>query len=175
MAIYKLFSEQDTFIRSQYPSQNNGRDEVLEISNINGISVLSSAQGDLPAVNRSLIQFKNASISDIVTNTIATSSYDVNLRLYLATAGNLPLDYTVEAYPISQSWIMGTGKVDDEPKTDNGCSWTFTGASGSNPWKTSGFANYVTASFSGSGTGGGTWYTGSTGTFDGVLLSTKSI
>ena len=174
MAIYKLFSEQDTFIRSQYPSQNNGRDEVLEISNINGISVLSSAQGDLPAVNRSLIQFKNASISDIVTNTIATSSYDVNLRLYLATAGNLPLDYTVEAYPISQSWIMGTGKVDDEPKTDNGCSWTFTGASGSNPWKTSGFANYVTASFSGSGTGGGTWYTGSTGTFDGVLLSTKS-
>ena len=38
MAIYKLFSEQDTFIRSQYPAQNNGRDEVLEISNINGIN-----------------------------------------------------------------------------------------------------------------------------------------
>ena len=33
MAVYKLFSEQDTFLRSQFPAQNTGRDEILEISN----------------------------------------------------------------------------------------------------------------------------------------------
>ena len=173
MAVYKLFSEQDAFIRSQFPAQNTGRDEVLEISNINGINQLSSAQGDLPAVNRALIQFNNASLNDIITNTVTTSSYDVNLRLYLANAGNLPLDYTIEAFPISQSWNMGTGRIADDPKTDDGCSWTFAGESGSNRWTTTGFADYVTASF-GSTSGGSTWYTGSISTFDTVLLSTKS-
>ena len=173
MAVYKLFSEQDAFLRSQYPAQNTGRDEVLEISNINGINQLSSAQGDLPAVNRALIQFKNANINDIVTNTIGSTAYKTNLRLYLANAGNLPLDYTIEAFPVSQSWDMGTGRIADDPKTDDGCSWTFAGESGSNRWATTGFADYVTASF-GSETGGSTWYTGSTGTFGGVLLSPKS-
>ena len=173
MAVYKLFSEQDAFLRSQFPSQNTGRDEILEISNINGINQLSSAQGDLPAVNRALIQFKNANINDIVTNTIGSTAYKTNLRLYLANAGNLPLDYTIEAFPISQSWDMGTGRVADDPKTDDGCSWTFAEESGSNRWTTTGFADYVTASF-GSEIGGSTWYTGSTGTFGGVLLSTKS-
>ena len=173
MAVYKLFSEQDAFIRSQYPAQNTGRDEVLEISNINGINQLSSAQGDLPAVNRALIQFDNSDLNNIITNTVATSSYQVSLRLYLANAGNLPLDYTIQAYPISQSWDMGTGRVADDPKTDNGCSWTFAGESGSNRWTTTGFSNYVTASF-GSTVGGSTWYTGSTETFEGDLLDPES-
>jgi len=173
MAVYKLFSEQDAFIRSQYPAQNTGRDEVLEISNINGINQLSSAQGDLPAVNRALIQFDNSDLNNIITNTVATSSYQVSLRLYLANAGNLPLDYTIQAYPVSQSWDMGTGRVADDPKTDNGCSWTFAGESGSNRWTTTGFSNYVTASF-GSTVGGSTWYTGSTETFEGDLLDPES-
>ena len=173
MAVYKLFSEQDAFIRSQYPAQNTGRDEVLEISNINGINQLSSAQGDLPAVNRALIQFDNSDLNNIITNTVATSSYQVSLRLYLANAGNLPLDYTIQAYPISQSWDMGTGRIADDPKTDNGCSWTFAGESGSNRWTTTGFSNYVTASF-GSTVGGSTWYTGSTETFEGDLLDPES-
>ena len=143
MAVYKLFSEQDAFIRSQYPAQNTGRDEILEISNINGINQLSSAEGDLPAVNRALIQFDNSDLNNIITNTVATSSYQVSLRLYLANAGNLPLDYTIQAYPVSQSWDMGTGRVADDPKTDDGCSWTFAGESGSNRWTTTGFADYV--------------------------------
>ena len=173
MAVYKLFSEQDAFIRSQYPAQNTGRDEILEISNINGINQLSSAQGDLPAVNRALIQFDNSDLNNIITNTVATSSYQVSLRLYLANAGNLPLDYTIQAYPVSQSWDMGTGRIADDPKTDNGCSWTFAGESGSNRWTTTGFSNYVTASF-GSTVGGSTWYTGSTETFEGDLLDPES-
>ena len=34
MAVYKLFSEKDATILSQYPAQNTGRDEILDISNV---------------------------------------------------------------------------------------------------------------------------------------------
>jgi hypothetical protein len=69
MAVYKIFPEKDTFILSQYPAQNTGRDEILEVANYNGINVLSSAQGDLPAVTRALIQFKTSDINNVVNNT----------------------------------------------------------------------------------------------------------
>ena len=138
MAIYKIFPEKDSFILSQYPSQNTGRDEILEVSNYNGINVLSSAQGDLPAVTRALIQFKTADINNVINNTISGSAFQSKFNLYLASAENAPLDYTLEVYPISGAWDMGTGKVNDNPKTQNGCSWGWRGESGSNAWTTAG-------------------------------------
>ena len=50
----------------------------------------------------------------------------------------MPLDYTIEAYPVTQSWDMGTGKVSDSPKTTNGVSWTWRTESGSGAWATEG-------------------------------------
>jgi hypothetical protein len=138
MAVYKIFPEKDAFILSQYPSQNTGRDEVLEISNLNGINIDSSAAGDLPAVKRSLIQFSTTDISNVITNKIGDASFQSNLNLYLATAGNLPLDYTIEAYPVTQSWNMGTGRSGDSPKTEDGVSWTWRLESGSGAWATEG-------------------------------------
>jgi hypothetical protein len=161
MAVYKLFSEKDTTILSQYPAQNTGRDEILDISNYNGININSSAAGDLPAVARSLVQFKQSTIDDIVDNTIGSSNYQANLKLYLANAENAPLEYEIYAYPISGTWDMGTGRTSDVPKTEDGCSWGFRGTSGSNAWTASAFTNFVTASY-GSAIGGGNWYTGST-------------
>ncbi len=147
MAVYKIFPEKDAFILSQYPAQNTGRDEVLEVSNYNGINVLSSAQGDLPAVTRALIQFKTADINNVVNNIITGSAFQSKFNLYLASAENAPLDYTLEVYPISGAWDMGTGKVSDSPKTTNGCSWGWRGESGSNAWTTA----------------GGDWYTDKSG------------
>ena len=147
MAVYKIFPEKDAFILSQYPAQNTGRDEVLEVSNYNGINVLSSAQGDLPAVTRALIQFKTADINNVVNNIITGSAFQSKFNLYLASAENAPLDYTLEVYPISGAWDMGTGKVNDVPKTTNGCSWGWRGESGSNAWTTA----------------GGDWYTDKSG------------
>ena len=138
MAVYKIFPEKDAFILSQYPAQNTGRDEVLEVSNENGINVDSSAGGDLPAVKRSLIQFNSTDINDVISNKIGDASFQSNLNLYLATAGNLPLNYTIEAYPVTQSWNMGTGRVGDSPKTENGVSWTWRQESGSGAWATEG-------------------------------------
>jgi hypothetical protein len=138
MAVYKIFPEKDTFILSQYPAQNTGRDEILEVANYNGINVLSSAQGDLPAVNRALIQFKTSDINNVVNNIITGSAFQSKLNLYLASAGNAPLNYMIEAYAISGSWNMGTGKVSDVPKTEDGCSWAWREKSGSAAWTTAG-------------------------------------
>ena len=46
MAVYKLFSEKDATILSQYPAQKTGRDEILDNSNFNGINIKSSSAGD---------------------------------------------------------------------------------------------------------------------------------
>ena len=143
MAVYKIFPEKDAFILSQYPAQNTGRDEVLEVSNYNGINVLSSAQGDLPAVTRALIQFKTADINNVVNNIITGSAFQSKFNLYLASAENAPLDYTLEVYPISGAWDMGTGKVSDIPKTEDGCSWGWRGESGSNAWTAAGGDFYL--------------------------------
>ena len=138
MAVYKIFPEKDTFILSKYPAQNTGLDEILDISNYNGINQLSSAQGDLPAVTRALIQFKTTNINDVVNNKISGSAFATNLKLYLANAENAPLNYTLESHPISGAWDMGTGRVSDDPKTQDGCSWGWRGESGSNAWTTAG-------------------------------------
>jgi hypothetical protein len=138
MAVYKIFPEKDAFILSQYPAQNTGRDEVLEVSNLNGINVDSSAAGDLPAVKRSLIQFNSTDISNVITNKIGDAAFQSNLNLYLANAGNLPLDYTIEAYPVTQSWNMGRGKVSDSPMTTDGVSWSWRLESGSGAWAAEG-------------------------------------
>ena len=161
MAVYKLFSEKDTTILSQYPAQNTGRDEILDISNYNGLNINSSAAGDLPAVARSLVQFKQSTIDDIINDTIGSSNYQANLKLFLANAENAPLNYEIYAYPVSGAWDMGTGRTSDSPKTEDGCCWGFRGASGSNAWTASAFTNFVTASYN-VAVGGGNWYTGST-------------
>ena len=138
MAVYKIFPEKDAFISSHNPAQNTGRDEVLEVSNTNAINLNTSAQGDVPAVKRALIQYKTTDISDVITNKIGDAAFQSNLSIYLANATVSPLNYTLEAYPISGAWDMGTGRVSDIPQTTNGCSWGWRGESGSNSWTTDG-------------------------------------
>lgn len=163
MAIYKLFPDKDATIVSNFPAQNQGRDEVLEIGTYNGTSSFaSSAQGTLPAYSRALIKFNSEEISNILTNKVGNNDFSASLRLYLAEAEGIPLDYSIFCAAVSQSWVMGTGRSHDLPQSTNGVSWRFTFASGSFPWATSGYEPFVTASFSSSIAGGGTWYYGGT-------------
>tara|TARA_Y100000361_G_C11156090_1_gene344211 strand:+ start:924 stop:2336 length:1413 start_codon:yes stop_codon:yes gene_type:complete len=91
---------------------------------------------------------------------IANLDYSSCLRLNAAVVSGLSQDATVEVYPVSGSWNMGTGKYYNNPQTQNGCSWKFKLSQGEGPWLTSGFAGgtYSTASFSSSLEGGGNWY-----------------
>ena len=149
MAIYKLFPTKDTTIYSRYPAKNTGLDSIIETS--------TDADAKL---SRYLIQFSQDEIDSLIDDKIGTSSMQVNLKTYIATIENLNTDTTVEVFPVSGSWNMGTGHYNDTPKTDNGCSWVFKSYSGSNAWLTSGWAAYSTGSY-GDVEGGGTWYTGS--------------
>jgi hypothetical protein len=152
MAVYKLFPEKDSSIYSEFPTMNTGLDEILEASTFyNSIS---------PEVSRYLIKFSQTEIDDILDNKVGTSTFQANLRNYIANITGLNSDTTLEVYPISGSWNMGTGRYSNSPITTNGVSWKSRLSSGSGDWPTS-YNDYVTASYSDSNTGGGTWYTGS--------------
>jgi len=154
MAVYKIFPEKDATIYSEYPVKNTGLDEILEISTFYNTTT--------PEVSRTLIKFSQNEIDNLIADSgkISSSVFQANLKLFIADISGLNTDTTLEVYPISGSWNMGTGKYANQPETTNGCSWKFRLSSGSGGWPTS-FEPYVTASYSGSNSGGGTWYTGS--------------
>jgi hypothetical protein len=157
MAIYKIFPEKDATLYSDYPSTNTGLDEILEIGNIENF--LSNS----PAVRRALVKFGTTDIQNVINtlfdeNSRVNQTYSASLKLYLADATSIPLEYNVEAYPISSSYNMGIGKFGDSPINTSGVSWKFTNSSASgNEWGISDFSLYTTASYS-TVSGGGTWY-----------------
>jgi hypothetical protein len=157
MAIYKLFPTKDATIYSRYPNKNTGLDEILDVS-------IEDAQdsGNTQA-NRFLIQFSQTEIVDTITNKVSGSLWSASLTAYLAYGDGLNTDTTLEFYPISQSWEMGTGKYLYDPEYTNGVSWIYRGATNTTAWATSSFSSLVTASY-GVEKGGGTWFTGSSNT-----------
>jgi hypothetical protein len=152
MAIYKIFPEKDATIYSGYPLMNTGLDEILEVSTFYNTNN--------PEVSRYLLKFSQDEINDLLDNKIGTSSYQINLRNFIANITGLNLDTTLEIYPISGSWVMGTGRYSNSPQVTNGVSWKYQSLSGSGEWPTT-FTAYVTASYPSTNPGGGTWYTGS--------------
>jgi len=150
MSVYKIFPSKDATIYSSNPTINAGRDEVLEICSINSNAVLGITPG-LDDIRRALIAFSDEDL-DVLAG-FTTSSYSVHLKLYLANASALPLDYSIECFPVSESWTMGTGKFVDSPNPKNGVSWYTVGAYGdSSDWSTfPGTQYYLYTS------GGGTW------------------
>ena len=166
MAIYKIFPSADATIYSAYPAKNTGRDSVLEVSVKNsqdGLRFLDRSlltqspyySYDLAAndnytttanifpsndIRRSLIQFSNQDLATLRTfaSQSISGSWDAYLRLGLAFAQNLSTDYTVEAYAVSQSWNMGTGKYSTLPEVRNGVCWGYVG-----PYSASGNWNEV--------------------------------
>ena len=154
MAVYKIFPTQDTTLYSMYPTMNTGIDEVLETSLDVNVSPTTS-----PQASRFLIQFSSAEITDVINNKIAGAAWQSNLRCFVADVTALNVDTSLEVYPISQSWNMGTGRYGNIPETQNGASWNWRAYSGSNIWTTGTFNAGTTASYSSSvSVGGGTWW-----------------
>ena len=127
MAVYKIFPQADATIYSKYPTVNTGRDEILEVSALNVIDEngIVKYQND---VRRTLIQFSDEDIN--ILKGYNSSSFEAKLKLFLAYADNLSLEYSVNAYCVSKSWVMGTGKFSDNPPRTNGVNWDYTGPYG---------------------------------------------
>lgn len=125
---------------------------------------------NIPELSRALLKFDVSTISkSIADGTISnTDSLKFNLKLSIDQVSEVPLSYSMYAYPISQSWEMGDGYY-ETGGSNLGTSWyyrNFSGDSGSY-WFTLTSSNvypfidylnsssYATESFN---KGGGTWY-----------------
>jgi len=143
---YFVTSSKDTTIYLQQPAQNTGLDEILEVS--------KTFYGNLKDTARTLIKFDTTPLSQsIVSGDITMSS--AHLLLNEAESSEIPTDYTLYAYAVSQSWDMGIGTRFDNISTD-GCTWNK--RTTSDNWLVGGLSAGTTGSFNGKG---GTWYTGS--------------
>jgi hypothetical protein len=140
-------SSYDASIYLQQPEQNAGRDGMLEIGKL--------YYGSTIDVARTLIKFD---VSNIETG----SGWKAYLNLKSANSEEIPLEYTIYANAVSQSWNMGTGTKYDNITSD-GVSWYY--KNGTDKWMD--YITYANSYVSGSDTGsisnggGGTWYTAS--------------
>ena len=162
MAIYRIFPDKDTFIFSENSTANAGRDEIIEIGGYPG-TIDGTGQA-----SRILTKFSDEDIEDVVDNKIGSTNFSSSLKMYLANANELPVDYITYAYPISTAgtgeWDNGTGKFGDTPVNRTGASWVYKNSGQSNAWNTSGLSATNTGSFISGKEGGGNWYFESDGT-----------
>jgi len=94
-------------------------------------------------VNRALIQFDLNQISEsIVKGDISNPQF--SLKLNVAREEELPIKYSIYAYPILQSWVMGTGYVSDGGSLD-GASWIYRDTTNQLNWDVTG-SSYDTSS-----------------------------
>jgi len=115
MAYYFMTASKDASIYLQQPNQNAGLDEILEISKV--------YYGTIKDVSRALIKFDVGYISSsISTGTIKLQ--EANLILREAQSEEIPLEYTIYAFPISGSWEMGKGTRFDDISTA-GVTWNY--------------------------------------------------
>ena len=110
-----IFSEKDTTLYQASGSQNTGLDEILEVRKD------MSPSGKSINVSRALIEFDLKSATKI-KNDFPNKSFKYFLNLFDAKPSALSVSQSLYAYPISGSWTMGQGRLDDNPITTEGCS-----------------------------------------------------
>ena len=120
MALFRIYPEKDAFIWSEPTTAglygNAGKDEVIEIGGYPDVDLVGRS-------NRSLVQFRQADITSSINDKV-TGGFSASLHLSLASATEIPDTFKIYAYPISSSWINGTGKKNDNPVNQTGVSWT---------------------------------------------------
>jgi hypothetical protein len=118
--------------------------------------------------DRTLIKFDLNAISTSIANG-EISSPEFKLNLKVCNEYQLPINYTIHAFPISQSWVMGNGSY-IEGGSVNGVSWFYKDRSSGSAWVqplTSSvrpvvdFLNTASNSTGSFNYGGGTWHTAS--------------
>ena len=110
---YFVTASKDASIYLQQPKQNTGFDEILEVSKV--------YYGNLKDVARSLIKFETTPLSQSIASGEVTMSL-AEMIITQCDVNEIGTDYTIYAYPVSQSWDMGIGSRFDEISRD-GCSW----------------------------------------------------
>ncbi len=115
------------------------------VTGTNTVSVPKEIVTQSITENRALLQFDITAISQsIVTGDIVNPLF--TLKMKVARAEELPIVYSLTAFPISESWVMGNGYVSDGGSS-TGASWTYRDFENGIPWISSG-ATFVGTSVS---------------------------
>jgi len=152
--MYKiLYPRRDSTIYEKNPNRNTGIDEILELTKFTvgepyDDVIDENASWDRNFNSRILLDFD---VSDL-TN-IDTSSAQYYLSMMSTESEALPVEYTMEARPLSENWTNGNGHYNSDPEVRNGVSWHFVDSEQDQTlWDTgSGVVEYASV------TGGGSW------------------
>jgi hypothetical protein len=150
MGVYKIFPSQDTTIYTDYNTLNAGLDSILDLSKNPPNTYVSSS------TSRILIQFDNTDITDAVAK--SGVNFTASLKLYNAAVDGIPTNFNLVVNPIYESWDMGTGRFNNLPETDDGCSWLYRKANQTTGWTINPYPDNVTGSYISNNAGGGSWY-----------------
>jgi len=118
---YFEYATKDATLYEVSSSMNTGLDEILEIRKD------MNDTGTVINVTRALIHFDLKTITrninrGLITSGSATKFY---LNLYDANSKQLNMSQSLYAYPVSQSWNMGSGRQDSNPIIEDGVSWKY--------------------------------------------------
>ena len=170
--MYQLyFAERDTTLYERYPDLNTGNDQILELSkNTAGTRLSADSPISANTYNSRIIVDFGKQITALTTavnnNEIppignSEGSASVYLNLRAASAEDLPYDYTLYAYPVSQSWTSGNGTFADTPGSKVGASWYYRDSADIGTYWDTGSAHSSGDRSATEVFGGGTWITGS--------------
>ena len=167
MAHYFLFPEKDATIYSRPTNQtlNTGIDEILTLRDIES----NTDTNFYPS--RILIQFNTTQLVDVINNKAQNKNIvTASLKLLQTEHKELSADQHLEIYPLAESWVNGTGRLNNIPQITDGVSWKYRDGSENaikynaigTYWNTASLSAGTTGSWIDDAPGGGVWYTGST-------------
>jgi hypothetical protein len=162
---YSVYPTHDTTIYERSPTRNSGIDQIIEIlKNVPNIPDPEDGFFWEGIYNsRILIKFDTQELTRLVNSGVIARNANYYLSLKAVDAVNVPIEYTLDVYAVSQSWDNGQGHYFDYPQITTGASWVyrdgFYGGTGTR-WVKQSLAAGTTASYA-TVQGGGTWYTGS--------------
>jgi hypothetical protein len=161
---HAIYATRDTTLYEKNPRRNAGIDQVLELLKyVESVPDENGFYYDGTYNSRILIKFDIDHLSNLISSKTVSRTSKYFLSLRATDASDLPLDYNIDVFAVSQSWDNGVGHYNDYPEITTGASWTYrNGYYDGNglQWINNRFSTRTTGSFS-TNSGGGTWYTSS--------------
>lgn len=163
--VLRFYPTKDATLYESAPERNTGIDQILELQVLAATGSAGTA-ATASYVSRIALNFDYTAISaSIVALGYNPNNFNYGLKLYATEPQQIPLDYTIEARPLANSWEMGLGRSNTTPATTEGVSWYYRQGKNvpSTAWATSSFTSGTTGSWQVKA-GGGVWYTASVAT-----------
>ena len=160
-----IYPSKDAFITNQ-PNlmlKNTGLDEILEVETTIQPKSCTGTSGSV--VSRTIIQFNLDELSaSLSSNNVSSPKFFLNLRC--CESNEVPLSYTLFAFPLASEWTMGSGYKFDGSIVADGASWKFSDGKSVKWYPSSSLLDC---------SGGGTWFTDVSNISSGSIISTGSL